>query len=161
MSDNDPQSADGDSIKIGDIRNSDAVAAGRQSSSASNHVTVNNAQSSDDPGLREMIKMTWLHGLNTQKDLELVRESIAEIKEVNLTTRLTVEHAKHNDDRERVERQKDTDAHRAEIMQQMHETARRIKKIERWVRGWTFVISVLAVIDFALIIELAKRIGWF
>ena len=152
MSDNDPQSADGDSIKIGDIRNSDAVAAGRQSSSASNHVIVN-AQSSDDPGLREMIKMTWLHGLNTQKDLELVHESIAEIKEVNLTTRLTVEHAKQNDDRERVERQKDTDAHRAEITQRMI-------KIERWMKGWTIVIGVLTVIDFALLLELAKRIGW-
>lgn len=160
MSDNDPQSADGDSIKIGDIRNSDAVAAGRQSSSASNHVIVN-AQSSDEPNLREMIKMTWLQGLSTQKDLEIVHESIQEIREVNLTTRLTVEHAKQNDDRERVERQKETDQHRADLLQQLHDSSQRIKKIERWVRGWTIVISVLAVIDFALIIELAKRIGWF
>ena len=152
MSDNDPQSADGDSIKIGDIRNSDAVAAGRQSSSASNHVIVN-AQSSDEPNLREMIKMTWLQGLSTQKDLEIVHESIQEIREVNLTTRLTVEHAKQNDDRERVERQKETDQHRADITQRMI-------KIERWMKGWTIVIGVLTVIAFALLLELAKRIGW-
>jgi hypothetical protein len=171
MQTDDPSQQEGDTLHVGSIADSQGSAIGRQSSAASNNVTVNlpPAAASNDPSLGDMIRGTWLQGLTTQADLAELSRDVKELPQkhdvVQLKAdlrRLQEENRKAErqnlarlraEEEERRKRQHETDQHRALL-------THRMSRIERWVKVWTIIVICLCALDVWLILDLAKRIGW-